>query len=68
MMEVTSTYTLPGGEISVQGVTSFPKPSALPPRGVNAVSGGTENYAGVQGVVHVETRGTKVTNTFHFLG
>lgn len=67
VMEVSSTYTLPGGEISVQGVTPFTELSGRPSRDVNAVSGGTEKYAGVRGEVHVQTRGNKVIATFHFI-
>ena len=67
MAECTYTYTLPGGEISVQGVSAFPKLSERPPRGVDAISGGTGKYAGVRGEVHVKTRGTKRIVTFHFI-
>ncbi len=67
MAECTVTYTLPGGEISAQGVNAFPKLSGLPSRDVDALSGGTGKYAGVRGEVHVETRGTKVTNTLHLI-
>jgi hypothetical protein len=68
MVECTYAYTLPGGEISAQGVRAYPKLSEPVPRSVDALSGGTGKYAGVRGEVHVETRGTKVTNTFHFIG
>jgi hypothetical protein len=67
VMEVSSTYTLPGGEVSVQGVTPFTKPSGRPPKDVNAVTGGTGKYAGVRGEVHVETSGNKVIATFYFI-
>jgi len=67
MAECTLTYTLPGGEISAQGVDAFPKLPELPPRGIDAISGGTGKYAGVQGEVRFETRGTKVIQTFHFI-
>src|SRR4051795_13104239 len=68
MTECTYTYTLPGGEISTQGVSSLPKLPAPPPRSVDALSGGTGKYAGVRGEVESETRGKKVTNTFHIIG
>ena len=68
MAECTFTFTLPGGEISAQGVRAYPKLSEPAPRSVDALSGGTGKYAGVRGEVHVQTRGTKVTNTFHFIG
>jgi hypothetical protein len=68
MEECASTYTLPGGEISVLGVTAFPKLSVPPRRGVNAISGGTGKYAGVRGEVHIETRGNEVIITFHLIG
>jgi hypothetical protein len=68
MVECTYSYTLPGGEISAQGVRAYPKLSEPAPRSVDALSGGTGKYAGVRGEVHVQTRGTKVTNTFHFIG
>ena len=68
MAECTYTYTLPGGEISVQGVNAYPKLSELPPGSVNAITGGTGKYAGVQGEERFETRGNKVIITFHFIG
>jgi hypothetical protein len=68
MAECTATITLPGGEISVQGVRSYPKLSGLPSRGVEAISGGTGKYAGVRGEVVLETRAKKVIATFHFIG
>jgi hypothetical protein len=67
MAECTYTYTLPGGEITVQGVNAFPKISRLPPGGVNAITGGTGKYAGVRGEERFETRGNKVIITFHFI-
>ncbi len=67
MAQCTKTYTLPGGEISAQGVNAFPKLPGLPSRGVDAISGGTEDYAGVQGEVRIEPRGNKVISTFHFI-
>ena len=67
MAEATATYTLPGGEISAQGVRAYPQLSGLPARGVDAITGGTEKYAGVRGEVNVETRGKKVIITFHFI-
>jgi hypothetical protein len=68
MVECTYAYTLPGGEINAQGVRAYPKLSEPVPRSVDALSGGTGKYAGVRGEVHVETRGTKVTSTFRFIG
>jgi hypothetical protein len=68
MAECTYTYTLPGGEISVQGVNAYPKLSEPAPRSVDAITGGTGKYAGVRGERRFETRGNKVTDTFHFIG
>ena len=67
MTECTYTYTLPGGEISGQGVSAFPKLPEPPPRVVDAIIGGTGKYAGVQGDVEVQTRGSKIISTFHFI-
>jgi hypothetical protein len=67
MAECTFTYTLAGGEISAQGVDAFPKLPGPPSKSVDAISGGTEAYAGVQGEVRFETRGNKVISTFHFI-
>ena len=64
--ECTKTFTLPGGEISVQGVEAYPNLSGLSP-GVNAISGGTGKYAGVSGEQRFELRGKKVIDTFHFI-
>jgi hypothetical protein len=68
MTECTYTYTLPGEEISAQSVRAYPELSGLPSRGIDAISGGTGKYAGVRGEVHIDTRGTKVIHTFHFIG
>jgi hypothetical protein len=66
-VEATYTYTLPGGEISVQGVSALPTLTEPAPRAVDAISGGTGKYAGVRGEVRIETRGNKATSTFHFI-
>jgi hypothetical protein len=67
MTECTYTYTLPGGEISVQGATAFPKLPKPVPRVVDAVSGGTGKYVGVRGEVEAETRGNTIISTFHLI-
>jgi hypothetical protein len=67
MAECTFTYTLAGGEISAQGVDAFPKLPGPPSKSVDAISGGTEDYTGVQGEVRFETRSNKVISTFHFI-
>jgi hypothetical protein len=66
--ECAYTYTLPGGEISVQGANAYPKLSEPAPRSVDAITGGTGKYAGVRGEVRHEPRGTKVIATFHLIG
>jgi hypothetical protein len=58
-------WTLPGGEISGQGVVAYPNLSELSP-GVNAISGGTGKYEGVRGEQSFEVCGEKVIDTFHF--
>jgi len=67
MAECTKTFTLPRGEISVQGVNAYPKLPGLPSSGVDAISGGTGKYAGVRGEERFEMRGNKVISTFHFI-
>ena len=66
MAQCTKTFTLPGGQISVQGVEAYPNLSGLAP-GFNAISGGTGKYAGVGGEQRFELRGKKVIDTFHFI-
>ncbi len=66
MAECTKTFTLPGGEISSQGVEVYPELSAPAPGG-DAITGGTGKYAGVRGEQRFDPRGTKVINTFHFI-
>jgi hypothetical protein len=66
MAQCTKTITLPGGQISVQGLEAYPNLSGLSP-GVNAISGGTGKYAGVRGEQRFELRGNKVIDTFHFI-
>jgi hypothetical protein len=68
MAECTFTFTLPGGEISGQGLIAFPKLGGLTPGSVDAITGGTGKYAGVRGEVRHEPRGDKVIQTFHFIG
>ena len=67
MTEVTATYTLPGREISAQGLRAYPELSGAPSKGVDAISGGTGRYAGVRGEVHIKTRGNKRIIAFHFI-
>ena len=67
MVESTYTYTLPGGEISVQGVGALPKLTEPAPSQVDAISGGTGKYAGVRGEASIKTRGNKASTTFHFI-
>jgi hypothetical protein len=66
MAQCTKTFTLPGGQISVQGVEAYPNLSELAP-GVNAISGGTGKYAGVGGEQRFEVRRKKVIDTFYFI-
>ncbi len=69
MAECTKTFTLPSGEISVQGREAYPDElSARPAPGEDAIIGGTGKYAGVRGVQRFEPRRTKGINTFHFIG
>src|SRR5215208_8005409 len=67
MAQCTFTYTLAGGEISAQGVDAFPELPGIPSKSVDAISGGTEDYAGVGGEVRFEPRANKVISTFHFI-
>jgi hypothetical protein len=67
MAQCTKTFTLPGGEITVEGVEAFANLSGLSPAGVNAISGGTGKYAGVGGEQRFEVRGNKVINTLRFI-
>jgi hypothetical protein len=63
----TITFTLPDGEISVQGSNPFPRLSAPPPRASDAITGGTGKYTGVRGEVILKTRANKDISTFHFI-
>ena len=65
--QCTKTFTLPGGDITVEGVEAFSNLSGLSPAGVNAISGGTGKYAGVEGEQRYEVRGNKVINTIRFI-
>ena len=67
MAEATATYTLPGGEISAQGLRAYPQLSGPPSEGVDAITGGTGKYAGVRGEVRLETRGNKRIITFRLI-
>jgi hypothetical protein len=65
--QCTKTFTLPGGDITVEGVEAFSNLSGLSPAGVNAITGGTGKYAGVGGEQRYEVRGKKVINTLRFI-
>jgi hypothetical protein len=67
MAQCTKTFTLPGGEITVEGVEAFSNLSGLSPAGVNSITGGTGKYAGVGGEQRFELRGNKVINTLRFI-
>jgi hypothetical protein len=67
MAQCSYTFTLAGGEISAQGVDAFPELPGIPSKSVDAISGGTEDYAGVGGEVRFEARGNKVISTLHFI-
>ena len=61
------TFTLPGGEISAQGVTLRPELSGSSTDDFVALSGGTGRHVGVQGEVRFRTRGEKVSIAFRFV-
>ena len=67
MVQRSINYTLPGGEISTQGPASYTRFDRPSPKGVDAVIGGTGNYAGVRGEVRFVARANKVISTFHFI-
>lgn len=67
MAQATATYTLPGGEISAQGLRAYPQLSGPSSEGVDAITGGTGKYAGVRGEVRLETRGNKRIITFRLI-
>jgi hypothetical protein len=67
MTECVRTLTLPGGEISIQGVTARSTLSEPSSTAVDAISGGTGKYAGVQGELHFSSGGNKPIATLHFI-
>ena len=67
MTECMRTYTLPGGEISSEGMSARSTLSEPQnPGGTDAISGGTGEYVGVRGEVRFGFRGNKVISTFYF--
>jgi hypothetical protein len=67
MTECVRTYTLPGGEINSEGVsTRSTLKDSQKSGGTDAISGGTGEYVGVRGEVSFGSRGNKVVQTFHF--
>lgn len=68
MTQCMFTYTLPGGQISAQGVNSRSELSGLPITGVVPMAGGTGKYSGAQGELRFEARGERVIATFRFVG
>jgi len=69
MAQCTVTLSLPGGEITAQGLNRYPKFTENVPSGsVNAITGGTDKYAGAGGEVRLEARGNRVIGTLYFVG
>jgi hypothetical protein len=67
MTECVRTYTLPGGEISSEGVSArLTLNDSQKPGGTDAITGGTGKYAGVGGEVRFGSRGNYVVQTFRF--
>jgi hypothetical protein len=67
MTECVRTYTLPGGEISSEGVSARSTLNdSQKPGGTDAITGGTGKYAGVGGEVRFGSRGNYVIQTFRF--
>jgi hypothetical protein len=67
MAECFLTYTLSGGEINTQSVTTFPRLPAPPPNAIDAITGGTKKYEGARGEADAKTRGKRTYITFHFI-
>ena len=68
MTQCVRTYTLPGGEINSSGVSA--RSTLNEPQnsgGSDAISGGTEEYAGVRGEMRFGIRANKVISTFDFV-
>jgi hypothetical protein len=68
MTQCVRTYTLPGGEINSSGVSA--RSTLNEPQnsgGTDAISGGTEEYAGVRGEMRFGIRANKVISTFDFV-
>ncbi|WUA80110.1 hypothetical protein OG472_15215 [Streptomyces sp. NBC_00207] len=51
------TYTLPGGQLSVQGMVFGHLNAGPPPSFDNAITGGTGEFDRARGSVHAETTG-----------
>ena len=64
MLEGLSTYSLPNGTITAQGVSLFAALSALP-TGTRAITGGTGSYRGAGGDVQIVPQGNRLRITFH---
>ena len=64
MLEGLSTYSLPNGTITAQGVSPFAALSTLP-TGTRAITGGTGSYRGAGGDVQIMPQGNKLRITFH---
>lgn len=52
------TYTLPGGQLAVQGMVFGHLRPGPPPSFDNAITGGTGEYSRARGTVHADTIGT----------
>ena len=63
LAEITATFSLPHGQISIQGVQPFKRP-----RFTAAVIGGTGKYAGARGSVQLDGPRSRYTFTLRRVG
>ena len=65
--ECLVTWSLPGGEITVQTVNFRPALKQLPREDLQAVTGGTGTYKGAKGEARLLRQGDKLLVTFHLI-
>ncbi len=67
VMQCLTTFSLPGGQLTAQGVFTYPALTEPVPEGRRAITGGTGEYRAARGEVETRTQGETTVITFHLL-
>jgi hypothetical protein len=67
IMQCLTTYSLPGGQLTAQGVFTYPALTEPVPEGRRAITGGTGEYHTARGEVQTRTQGEQTIVTLQLI-